>query len=153
RGLEIHGNSVPRFHLSWGTGKRVVGQIIAALRAHANAGRLTTYFHHRVERLETNGVRVVGCSGKLGDEDFLVEADAVIVAAGGMGGDLQEVKKYGEPGGGAKAPETILLGTHPSSDGCGVFAAQTAGAQLTHVGRMWNYAGGVRHPNPAWPDH
>ena len=63
------------------------------------------------------------------------------------------MRKYWDPGAGAKAPETILLGTHPSADGRAIEAAQSIGAQLTHVGRMWNYAGGVRHPQPDWPDH
>jgi predicted oxidoreductase len=153
RGLDVPGNSVPRFHLSWGTGKRVVSQIIAALRAHANGRRLQTHFHHRVERLETNGGRVVGVSGKADGADFTADASTVIVAAGGIGGSLAEVRKYWDPGGGAKPPETMLLGTHPSADGAALDAARAAGAQLTHVGRMWNYAGGVRHPNPDWPDH
>src|SRR5262249_58991934 len=91
--------------------------------------------------------------GKAGEEDFSVEADATVIAAGGIGGNLEQVRKYWDPGGGAKAPETILLGTHPSADGRALDAAANAGAQLTHVGRMWNYAGGVRHPNPDWPDH
>ncbi len=153
RGLDVPGNSVPRFHLSWGTGKRVVTQIIAALRAHPQSQRLSTHFGHRVERLETNGGRVVGCAGKHGGDDFTVEAGAVIVAAGGIGGDLAQVRKYWDPGGGAKPPEMILLGTHPSADGHALEAAERAGARLTHVGRMWNYAGGVRHPRPDWPDH
>jgi predicted oxidoreductase len=153
RGLEVPGNSVPRFHLSWGTGKRVILQIIAALRAHADAARLQTYFHHRVERLEISGGRVVGCSGKHRAGDFIVDADSVIVAAGGIGGNLGQVRKYWDPGGDAKPPETILIGTHPSADGGALEAAQAIGAQLTHVGRMWNYAGGVRHPHPDWPDH
>ena len=153
RGLDVPGNSVPRFHLSWGSGERVVTQIIAALRGHANASRLQCHFNHRVERLETNGGAVVGCAGKNGAEDFSVEAGAVIVAAGGIGGNLAQVRKYWDPGGGAKPPETILLGTHPSADGRALEAAASAGAQLTHVGRMWNYAGGVHHPQPDWPDH
>ncbi|MBI1212952.1 MAG: FAD-binding dehydrogenase [Alphaproteobacteria bacterium] len=153
RGLDVPGNSVPRFHLSWGTGKRVVTQIIAALRAHANAGRLQTHFHHRVERLETNGGRVVGCSGKSDAGDFTVDAGVTVVAAGGIGGSLAQVRKHWDPGRGAKPPETVLLGTHPSADGGALEAAQAIGAQLTHVGRMWNYAGGVRHPQPDWPDH
>src|SRR5262249_50776380 len=100
RGLEVPGNSVPRFHLSWGTGKRVVTQIIAALRAHVQASRLQTHFHHHVEKLETNGGHVVGCSGKNSATDFTVEAEAVIVAAGGIGGNLAQVRKHWDPGGG-----------------------------------------------------
>ena len=153
RGLEVAGNSVPRFHLSWGTGRRVVTQIIDALRAHPNAQRLATHFHHRVERIETNGGRIAGCSGRNPATDFTVDAGVEIVAAGGIGGNLAQVRKYWDPGGGAQQPETILLGTHPSADGRVLEAAQAAGAQLTHVGRMWNYAGGVRHPRPDWPDH
>src|SRR5262249_43411170 len=84
RGEFRPGNSVPRFHVSWGTGKGLAEALIGALRAHGSAGRLTLRFNHRVEQLSMQGGRVNGASGR--DEKtgapFEVMAEQVVVAAG-----------------------------------------------------------------------
>lgn len=154
RGQRVQGNSVPRFHLTWGTSRHLITRLIAALTGHANAGRLKLCFEHRVERLETQNGRVWGCSGVVGEaEGFRATAEAIVVAAGGIGGDIGEIRKQWSPGEGIPLPETILLGTHPGSDGRVLTAASAAGARVTNVGRMWNYAAGIRHPRPGWEGH
>lgn len=154
RGQKVQGNSVPRFHLTWGTSRHLITRLIRALTGHANAGRLKLCFAHRVERLETQSGRVWGCSGVSGaNETFRATAEAVVIAAGGMGGDLAQVRKLWSPGPDLPLPETILLGTHPSADGRALDAAAQAGARVTNVGRMWNYAAGIRHPRPNWDGH
>src|ERR1700759_5326243 len=95
RGEFVPGNSVPRFHVSWGTGKGLAEALIAALRGHGNAGRLTLRFNARVEQLVMQGGKVVGASGvdeKTG-APFEFFADAIVVAGGGINGsDLSRVR-------------------------------------------------------------
>ncbi|MDZ4868458.1 MAG: FAD-binding dehydrogenase [Alphaproteobacteria bacterium] len=154
RGQKLQGNSVPRFHLTWGTSRHLITRLIGALQEHLKAGRLKLCFGHRVDRFETQNGRVWGCSGVInGSEGFRATAEAVVVASGGIGGDLSEIRRLWSPGEDLKVPETILLGTHPGSDGRVVTAAGQAGARVTNVGRMWNYAAGIRHPRPQWEGH
>ena len=154
RGVRPKGNSVPRFHLTWGTSRHLITTLMAALAKHENARFLTLNFGHRVEELETNGPRVTGFTGVMEEGgEFRCEAAHVVIAAGGIGGDLKQVRQHWLPGSGLSAPDTILLGTHPSSDGRLLTAAEKAGARVVNVGRMWNYAAGIRHPRPQWPGH
>jgi len=153
RGGTVQGNSVPRFHLTWGTSRHLITRLIKGLIQRAKKGKLQLCFGHRVDRVETNGGKVYGCSGVSRDGDFRATAETVVVAAGGIGGDLEQVRKHWSPGPKIPLPGTILLGTHPSADGRALTAASEAGARVTNVGRMWNYAAGIRHPRPGWDDH
>lgn len=152
RGYRVPGNSVPRFHLTWGTSRHLITRLIKALKRHKNVARLMLCFDHRVDRIDTASGHVFGVGGEVKGEEFSAMADVVVVAAGGIGGDLAEVRRQWAPGGLA-VPKTILLGTHPSSDGRALTAAERAGAKVANVGRMWNYAAGIRHPRPGWPEH
>jgi predicted oxidoreductase len=154
RGQRPKGNTVPRFHLTWGTSRHLITRLIKALREHEKARWLSIYFGHRVDRLDASATRVTGFGGVMANgEEFQVEAANVVVASGGIGGDLEQVRQQWTPGMGLSAPDTILLGTHPSSDGRVLTAASNAGAKVVNVGRMWNYAAGIRHPRPQWPEH
>ena len=155
RGEFRPGNSVPRFHVSWGTGKGLTEALIAALRGHRNASRLTLRFDRRLERLTTTGGKIDGAAGvdeKTGTP-FEVKAEQVVVAAGGInGGDLARVRQnwhrdWGRP------PETLLSGSHRFADGKLHDAAAAVGGVLTHLDNMWNYAAGVHHPRPRKPMH
>ena len=155
RGEFRPGNSVPRFHVSWGTGRGLTEALIAALRGHRNATRLTLRFNRRVERITLSGGKVDGVSGvdeKTG-ESFAVTAEQIVVAAGGInGGDLTRVRQnwhrdWGRP------PETLLSGSHRFADGRLHDATAALGGVLTHLDRMWNYAAGVHHPRPRKPMH
>lgn len=155
RGQKVGGNSVPRFHLTWGTSKHLITQIVKALRAHKHAReRLGLCFGHRVDRVDMHNGKVYACSGEIdGGEEFRASADTVVIAAGGIGGDLARVRKLWDPGDDLKAPADMLLGTHPGADGRALDAAKAAGARIENLGRMWNYAAGIRHPRPGWPGH
>lgn len=148
-------NSVPRFHVTWGTGKGLADALIAALRGHSNAGRLTMRFNQRVERLTQQGGTVDGAAGH--DETtgapFEVKAEQVVVAAGGInGGDLGRVRQHWHRDWG-RPPETLLSGSHRFADGTLHDATVAAGGVLTHLDNMWNYAAGVHHPRPRKPLH
>jgi uncharacterized protein len=154
RGEFQPGNSVPRFHVAWGTGKGITDTVISALRGHTNAGRLALRFNAKVERLTMQGGRVVGAEGH--DEQdgtpFAVRAEQVVVAAGGINGNLDRVRQHWHADWG-RPPETILNGSHRFADGTLHDAAAAAGGVLTHLDRMWNYAAGVHHPRPRKPHH
>ena len=153
---EFHpGNSVPRFHVSWGTGKGLTEALMAALRAHPQAGRLTLRFNRRVERLTRRGGRVDGAVGfdEKSGAPFEVAAEQVVVAAGGIsGGDLSRVRQNWHRDWGAP-PAELLSGSHRFADGKLHDATVEAGGTLTHLDRMWNYAAGVHHPRPRKPWH
>jgi predicted oxidoreductase len=145
RGLFGPGNSVPRWHIAWGTGHAIIEAVVAALDNHPRRDRLELRFGHRVERLLVAGGRVVGCSGRLENGgDFEVQADHVVLASGGIcGGDLSKVKAnwyrpWGEP------PATLLNGSHRFADGLLHDEAARHGAAVTHLDLQWHYAAGVK---------
>jgi predicted oxidoreductase len=155
RGEFMPGNSVPRFHVAWGTGKGITDALIRGLRAHPNAARLTLRFNHRVDQLTQAGGRVSGAAGvdeKTG-APFEFAAEQVVVAAGGInGGDLARVRQNWHRDWGAP-PQVLLNGSHRFADGRLHDATAAVGGVLTHLDRMWNYAAGVHHPRPRKPNH
>ncbi len=152
RGLFTPGNSVPRFHLVWGTGQGLVKTLVGRLEGHANASKLELHFEHLVDELITEGGRVVGCSGTCGEETFEARGGATVIAAGGIAGNLELVRKHwyakwGEP------PESILNGSHPDADGKMLDVVRGHGGKVTHLDRTWHYAAGVRHWKPLFEGH
>jgi predicted oxidoreductase len=154
RGDARPGNSVPRFHMVWGTGRELADRLIAALRRHPNARRLTQKFRHRVEALTTRTGRVCGCTGidEAAGTPFEVRAEHVIVATGGINGSTERVKANWHRDWG-KPPDVILNGSHKFADGTLHDAVAAAGGNLTHLDNMWNYASGVHHYRPRKPLH
>lgn len=155
RGLFKPGNSYPRFHMVWGTGKGLTDDLIKSLRNHSKAAtHLQMVYRHKAEELIVEGGRVVGVTGT--DEEanvpFVAKGENVLVATGGMGGNIQRVKDtwykpWGEP------PEMILNGSHPYALGDMHDAVGRANGNVTHLDWHWHYAAGVRHPRPKWKDH
>ncbi len=153
RGYFVPGNSVPRFHIVWGTGEGIVLPLIPRLESHEQAGRLTLLFEHSVEGLSTEAGAVIGCEGTSASGEFEARADAVVIAAGGIAGSHDRVRKvwprdqWGEP------PEIMLNGSIPEADGTMMDLAEELGANVTHLEKMWNYAAGVRHWEPLFENH
>src|SRR5918998_3011481 len=58
-----HGNSVPRFHITWGTGPGIVAPFERRVRAAAARGLVDMRFRHRVDELLTDGGAVTGVAG------------------------------------------------------------------------------------------
>jgi predicted oxidoreductase len=145
RGLFKPGNSVPRWHIAWGTGFAIIEAVVASLENHAHRDKLTLLYGRRVENLLIEGGNVVGCSGSLedGGGDFEVWADHVVLASGGIcGGDLSKVRaNWYKPWG--KPPATLLNGSHRFADGLLHDEAARHGASLTHLDKQWHYAAGV----------
>ena len=153
RGYFVPGNSVPRFHIVWGTGEGIVLPLIERLDAHEKSGKLELHFDHRVDGITQEGGQVVGCHGASNAGSFEAKGDAVVIAAGGIAGDHDKVREvwprdqWGEP------PEHMLNGSILEADGKLLDRAQELGANITHLEKMWNYAAGVRHWEPLFPNH
>jgi len=157
-------NSVPRFHMVWGTGQRLIEALLERIAAHPHKDRLLVLARHRALELIERGGRIVGVAGEVlgereGSEainvttgDFSAEGDATVIAAGGVCGDLNKVRErwpegYGQP------PAELLNGSHPAADGTMHEAAARRGASVTHLDRVWFYAAGVRHWQPRHAHH
>ena len=148
------GNTVPRWHVVWGTGHGLMQTLVQRLLQHPQRERLTLLCGHRVESLLTSAGGVHGCSGLREDTGvpFEAEAPVVVVAAGGINGNLDLVRHHWHADW-SRPPQGLLNGAHPFADGRLHRAAQQAGAELTHLDRQWNYAAGIRHWRPRKPDH
>ena len=162
-----HGNSVPRFHIVWGTGPGVLTPFVDRARDAERTGLITFRFRHRVTGLALNGGAVTGVRGDLLEPsnvtrglssprrvigDFSIEAQAVIVTAGGIGGNHDLVRRnwpsrLGVP------PVRMLTGVPDYVDGQMLGTCETAGAAVINRDRMWHYVEGIRNWNPIWPNH
>jgi predicted oxidoreductase len=162
-----HGNSVPRFHLTWGTGPGVVAPFERRVRAHVDAGRVTFGFRHRVDELVVEGGAVVGVRGRTLEPttvlrgkpssrvetgEFELRAQAVIVSSGGIGGDHDLVRKawperLGTP------PATMVSGVPAHVDGRMIAISEGAGARVINPDRLWAYVEGIRNWDPIWDNH
>jgi len=162
-----HGNSVPRFHITWGTGHGVVEPFERRVRAAAERGRLEFRFRHRVDALTVTGGVVDGVAGavlepsdvprgkptsRITARSFELHAQAVIVASGGIGGDHDLVRKawparLGTP------PAHMLSGVPAHVDGRMIGIAEAAGGRVINRDRMWHYVEGITNWGPIWPLH
>lgn len=152
RGEYLPGNSVPRYHIVWGTSWEMVRVLGEQLRHHRNAGNLKLCFQHRVDELVQRDGVITGCVGhnEAQHQDFEVQADVTIVATGGINGCLKKVREHWPW---RTVPPVILNGSHQYSDGKLHDAVEKLGGKITHLDWQWNYAAGIRHPRPRWPEH
>ena len=163
-----HGNSVPRFHVTWGTGPGVLDPFVKAALAAEAAGKLAFRFRHRVTRLLGGPQGVTGAAGEVLEEsgvargqassravigDFEVEAASVVVASGGIGGNEAAVRKVWPVDRLGPPPETMVCGVPASTDGLMIGHAEAAGARVINADRMWHYTEGIRNWDPIWPNH
>lgn len=154
RGMFKPGNSVPRFHMVWGTGYELACKMRDYLLNHPKAKtHLQIYFNHRVEEIIVENGIIKGVRGhhEKTNIPFEAHAETTIVATGGLGGDIEQVKKNWYKGWG-KAPEVILNGAHPFADGKLHYAVEKINGKLTHLDYTWPYAAGVHHPRPTKPN-
>ncbi len=162
-----HGNSVPRFHIAWGTGTGVVRPFVDAAHAAVDSGLLTVWHRHRVDELLVSGGAVTGVRGVVfADDDaprgaatnrdlvreFELDAPVVIVTTGGIGGNHEMVRRYWPERLGT-APQSMITGVPAYVDGRMLDIAAAAGVRLVNRDRMWHYTEGVRNWDPIWPDH
>ena len=155
RGNFGDGNSVPRFHLTWGTGKALVEAVWGAIESHPRRAALEVRFHARVVGLLVEEERVVGARMEQGEEEdgHVRAGTAVVIAAGGIGGNHELVRRVWPTAELGSPPKKMLMGSHLYADGALHEEVERVGGAVTHLERMWNYADAVRHPAPQRPDH
>lgn len=162
-----HGNSVPRFHIVWGTGPGIVKPFVDKVKQGIKEGYIDFKPRHRVDEFLQHNGKITGISGtvlaetfinrgekssRLGIGEFTYEADAVIVASGGIGANFDLVRKNWP----------VRLGTPPKNMVCGVPAyvdgrmleiTEHAGGRIVNRDRMWHYTEGLKNWDPIWPNH
>ncbi|MCA1969662.1 MAG: FAD-binding dehydrogenase [Rhizobium sp.] len=163
-----HGNSVPRFHITWGTGPAVLEPFIRRAHKAERAGRLVFRFRHQVDQLTRRNGTVTGASGSvlavdsaprgaatsravIGD--FEISAGAVIVTSGGIGGNHDLVRKNWPVERLGPAPRSMVAGVPQYVDGRMLAISRAAGADIINSDRMWHYTEGLRNFDPIWPNH
>ncbi|GAA2138959.1 FAD-binding dehydrogenase [Streptomyces synnematoformans] len=164
---EGHGNSVPRFHITWGTGPGVVAPFERRVREAAARGRVDLRFRHRVtgfargagavdtvtgEILEPSDAERGTASSREVAGGFELRAQAVVITSGGIGGNHDLVRAHwperlGTP------PDKLLSGVPAHVDGLLLDVAGAAGARLVNRDRMWHYTEGIENWNPIWARH
>ncbi|WP_150251325.1 FAD-binding dehydrogenase [Nocardiopsis deserti] len=162
-----HGNSVPRFHITWGTGPGVVAPFEQRVRAAAERGLVSLRFRHRVDELVVTGGTVTGvrgavlapsdvrrgeASGREAVGDFELSAQAVIVTSGGIGANHDLVRRnwperLGTP------PRHMLSGVPEHVDGRMLAITEEAGGRVVNPDRMWHYTEGIQNWDPVWSRH
>ncbi|MGZ6987501.1 MAG: FAD-dependent oxidoreductase, partial [Thermoanaerobaculia bacterium] len=154
RGLYTPGNTVPRWHIAWGTGYAIVEQVVRALQIHPRSAHHVIRFRHAVEDVEVANGRVTGLVGadlSTGGR-FVARGDQVVIATGGIcGGDLSKVRAHWYAPWGAP-PKVLLNGAHVFGDGTMHDAVARAGGNLTHLDKQRHYAAGVHHPAKRKPN-
>ena len=166
-----HGNSVPRFHLTWGTGPAVLKGFEAPVRAATKKGLVTFKFRHEVKKIvvdETTGA-AIGVKGNILEpssvargvqssrkviDTFELCGRAIIISTGGIGGNLEAVRKWWPIDRlGPQVPKSFVIGVPHHVDGHMVKYAQQAGASVVNMDRMWHYTEGLKNWDPIWPHH
>ncbi|WP_431072821.1 FAD-binding dehydrogenase [Microbacterium phyllosphaerae] len=161
------GNSVPRFHITWGTGPGVVAPFAAALEQGEREGRVTILPRHRVTELVTTDGAVTGARGTILEStpaargvdtsravvgEFEISAGATIVSSGGIGGN-HDLVRAAWPASLGVPPEQMLTGVPAYVDGSMHAVSEAAGARLINGDRMWHYVEGIKNWDPVWPSH
>jgi len=162
-----HGNSVPRFHVTWGTGPGVLAPFEQRVRAGAERGLVDLRFRHRVDSLTVSAGAVDGVRGTVlaasdisrgqpssavAAGEFDLRAQAVVVTSGGLGGNHDLVRHNWPPRLGAP-PAHLLSGVPAHVDGRMLAIAEEVGGRLINSDRMWHYTEGIANWDPIWPLH
>ena len=162
-----HGNSVPRFHLTWGTGPGLIEPFVRRVREAEKKGLISLRFRHRVNELTVSGGHVDGVAGEIlepsdaehgaptsraATREFAMKAQAVIVTSGGIGANHEMVRKNW-PERLGKAPSFMLSGVPDYVDGRMLTITEEAGGNVINRDRMWHYTEGIKNYAPIWSRH
>jgi predicted oxidoreductase len=163
-GAQGHGNSVPRFHITWGTGPAIVEIFARRLRDKPN---VRFAYRHQVDELILEGDAVTGVRGSVLEPSaeprgvtssrtvigqFEFHAQAVIVTSGGIGGN-HELVRANWPARMGRVPEQLLAGVPAHVDGRMIAITEKTGARVINRDRMWHYTEGITNYDPIWPLH
>ena len=164
---EGHGNSVPRFHITWGTGPGLVAPFERRAQEHMRNGLIKYLPRHRVDQLISSNGTIVGVSGSIlvsstvlrGKDSsrevigsFEYEAEAVLVASGGIGGNFDLIRQNW-PSRLGEAPKRMISGVPAHVDGRMLAITEEAGGRIVNRDRMWHYTEGIKNWNSIWSNH
>ena len=162
-----HGNSVPRFHVTWGTGPGVLEPFLRRVTEAVSRGLVTLRFRHRVSGITRAAGHVDGVHGEIlapskawrGEPssraivgEFSFRAPVVIVTSGGIGANHELVRQCWPARLGAP-PSRMLSGVPDHVDGRMLAITESAGGRVINRDRMWHYAEGVSNWSPIWSGH
>lgn len=163
-----HGNSVPRFHITWGTGPEVVRVFREPVLEAAGRGLVTFKYRHQADEIIVEDGRAVGVRGTVlapstqrrgapstreSSGEFELRAQAVVVTAGGIGGNLDLVKQNWPTDRLGPAPAHMISGVPAHVDGRMLEITENAGGNIVNRDRMWHYTEGIQNWDPIWPNH
>ena len=154
RGRFGEGNSLPRYHIVWGTARELIHRLVAALHQADKEQRLTLLHEHQVTALDHQGGHVQGAVAinERDGREMRLQAPVVVLATGGLNGSHAETRRNWPRH--RPIPETMLNGAHPFADGrMHRFVADQLDGQIVNAGEMWNYAAGFSHPYPHFEGH
>ncbi len=158
RGLFVPGNSVPRYHVMWGTGWELVEVVIKKLQPFIENKQLLILHQHKVltpiyaNKNSTEQVCGAEIENETTAQTFSLQSKHLVIACGGINGSVDKVRaNWYKPWG--KAPSSILNGANPISDGALHEKLAKHGANLTRIDNMWNYAAGIPHPQAEFDGH
>ena len=162
-----HGNSVPRFHITWGTGPGLLAPFVAKVTEAAGCGQVRLAFRHQVDELVRTGGSITGVRGtvlepsdvpraapssRVAVGEFEFSAQTVIVTSGGIGGNFEMVRRnwparLGTP------PKHMIAGVPDFVDGRMIAITEAAGGRVVNPDRMWHYVEGIHNYDPIWTNH
>ncbi|MEU4414798.1 FAD-binding dehydrogenase [Nocardia salmonicida] len=163
-----HGNSVPRFHLTWGTGPEVVRVFAEPVERAETAGLVRFAFRHRVDELIIEDGSCTGVRGSVLEDtdldrgvassrttigEFEHRAAAVIVTSGGIGHNHALIRENWPTARLGPAPQHLISGVPAHVDGRMLAISEQAGANVVNRDRLWAYTEGIHNWDPIWPDH
>lgn len=154
RGRQGDGNTLPRYHVVWGTSQFMTRRLIRAMRGAGRDGKLQILHRHRVVSLDHSSGALAGALAvnEESGAEARIAAPIVVLAMGGINGSHEQVRANWPKD--RPMPSQMLNGAHPYADGkLHHHAADALGARITHAGEMWNYAAGFPHPFPHFPGH
>ncbi|MEL7178856.1 MAG: FAD-binding dehydrogenase [Pseudomonadota bacterium] len=163
-----HGNSLPRFHITWGTGPGVLRPFEERVLEAEKQGKVSFGFRHRVTGFDITNGKIAGVTGDILASDdavrgaatnrdvidsFDIRADQVIVTSGGIGGNFDLVRRNWDASKSGPLPDKMVSGVPEHVDGLLLDIVKDAGAELINTDRMWHYTEGVQNWDPIWPHH
>lgn len=162
-----HGNSVPRFHITWGTGPGLIEPFVNYVLAEEQKGNFRFLERHQVTQLNITDNKITSIKGNIlkpseaerGEpsnreiiDQFKLDTPYLIITTGGIGANHELIKKNW-PRRLGNAPETMIQGVPDSTDGKMLGISETAGVKLVNKDRMWHYTEGIINHTPIWNNH